>query len=407
MLAMIAATCISLGFLQKYLEKVFLSCLLSILLVCNPISLAQWQSYYNDTFMYCLIIILVISLVNTLNHDANHMIDWCLIGMCVSLMVNSKFSGVIFAGIYCIGFFVADLLLNHLNFKKVIEIFRNYFCIGVISFGIMGAATYWHNTVSHHNPFYSITGEDGISDGVLHTNVTHWFGALPHPIQTIVSIFSRCQNTTDTEPVLKIPFSFNLQEVSQSASFVDTRVAGWGFFFSGLFIIALFYLIYEIYCNRGKRLYQIVGIVDFLTLIQIVAVPGLSAARYYLHLFFIPITALVIWFISRDRNKKLTYSIGIAAMLLMFVNFAGTLYADIWRFNQSKVAYNELEQMKDVTLQANKVYISLQEPGSFEGYMFNVLDKGINNYEIIDAPSDEATLILAESTCGLYYWFEK
>ena len=39
--------------------------------------------------------------------------------------------------------------------------------------------------------------------------------------------------------------------------------------------------------------------------------------------------------------------------------------------------------------------------------MFNVLDKGINNYEIIDAPSDEATLILAESTCGLYYWFEK
>ncbi|WP_026503687.1 glycosyltransferase family 39 protein [Butyrivibrio sp. NC3005] len=408
MLAMIAAVLLVYDFVKKYLNKSFLSLIFAVLSVCNPITLAQAQSYYNDAFMYCMIIVVVLNLVKIIESKSSNNISWIMVGVSVALMINSKFSGVIFAAIYCCGFLAADIFINHLDLRKIVGILEKYICVGILTFGIVGSTTYWHNTFVHRNPFYSITGTDGISDGVLHTNVTQWFGSLPHPLQTLFSLFSKCQNTIEVEPVLKVPFTFSLAEISQSASFVDTRVAGWGIMFSGIFLVSLLYLVFMVYKNRNNRIYIIIGILSLLTLIQIVVVPGLSAARYYLHLYFIPMGALFSWmfqYVNMQGVRKRDRIISFIVIGLLVINCAGTLYADVWRYKKSSQAYSELSNMEKMS-DSRKVKICLQAPGGFHGYIFNVLDTGIKDYEIVNEPDSEAKLILAESTCGLYYWYE-
>ena len=71
---------------------------------------------------------------------------------------------------------------------------------------------------------------------------------LPKVMQVIQSIFSRTSNIgheSVDDPMLKIPFEVTADQWALGDCF-DTRIAGWGMLFSGIFIIAIIAVIFVV-----------------------------------------------------------------------------------------------------------------------------------------------------------------
>ena len=112
------------GRLSDYqLFNKYIRCLFSALVVINPITLPQSQSYYNDGMMQMLIYIALLSLINIsfFRGKENCRQDWIAMFAAIHLALNIKYSGLIFMGVYCGGFYFYWLISDFLNEKEKLK----------------------------------------------------------------------------------------------------------------------------------------------------------------------------------------------------------------------------------------------------------------------------------------------
>ena len=169
---------IAFGILFSYLyqnKKINLlaSLAISILLPFNAITVVQIFNYYVDgALMISLLLILFICIVESLGEKENQKENALILASSILLCINIKFTGLAFAGIFCLVFYIYWLIKagrkgkeEFINQFKKYTIF--YIITVVVSIGIVGYSSYMRNMIDHGNPLYPLYGEGHVDNMVV------------------------------------------------------------------------------------------------------------------------------------------------------------------------------------------------------------------------------------------------
>jgi len=261
----------------------------SLLLICNPIAIAQVLTYCVDGVLASIFLIFIVSLILAVKEK--QWMHYLLILLVVILAFGVKFTAVVYIMIL-MGAVFCWLLLNKKlkSHKKLIVSFALASILGVLT----GFNPYITNTLKEGNPFYPLMGPKSVD--ILSANTPPTFQERSTAGRFFFSLFSHTDNTSvgglqHNPPVLKVPFTLNKGDLR--TFWVDTRVAGFGPWFSGILILAIVLLAILIsQCYRDSRFKNIFFI--FITLVFTVAImPESWWARYVPQLWYIPLFLLL------------------------------------------------------------------------------------------------------------------
>lgn len=391
LLTLIATFLISFSFLHSLLQRPFVSFILSLIIVLNPVSWNQTFTFYNDGFLYLFFVLLVILSIEWLQRrDILSLLAYCF---AIIIIVNTKFTALGYAIILC-GIPLFIIIYKHWgNLKSAFS--KDYiklYLAAIVSFifavGIVGSGSYIKNFIDHKHPFYPLAG-DGKVDIITH-NTPDAFKKLSTFEQFYISLFSKTSNDRKNVPEKKLPFSITKEEIEASIK-VDTRLAGFGPLFSTVIILILFILImnYRMFIDK-KNIYY--GIVLSILLISVIINPEPWWARYIPQFWLIPIVMLLVIIVNYfNRNKWIIY-------FTLTVFLLNSLIISSYSIKNTIENQNNIEEQLAVL----KKYSEEEEVAvHFDAFLSNrnrLEEKGIRYKEISDVKEYMYAINLVAST---------
>lgn len=362
------------------------ACIFSLFSALTPIVFTQLLTFYVDgvlaSCLTCVCFLLLI--ISDEKNDLPTLLKYGCLALVISIIANIKFTGLAYAGAFSIAFYlfwiVRDVLKKKFCLKKLICVTSFFATVVIFSVGVIGFSSYVRNQVDHNNFLYPLMGEGKVD--IMTDNQPDSFAHRSTLGKLFLSTFGRVSNVVKDEPTLKIPFTSIDTETHHYCS--DTRISGFGVYFSGLFVISCVVLMYVLplllYKDREKFALSVV----ILTVI-VVLLLGISDswwARYSPHMYFIPLIAI---FLLIDSHKAVADSLmknlmrigGIAVTVIIALNI-GTYF---WTYaNHFDVTRDEIREGLETTEselfgKSIDVYIVNRY---YVGALYNLRDMGID-----------------------------
>ncbi len=403
------------GQVVPLLEKVGINKILvyvfSVLIVFNPISNVQIFTYYVDGFLFSLTVALMISLIELVREASDNKINvYLFIMSCMIVLGNIKFTGLMYGGILCVIYYVYYFVVQYRGKKRIAIKEGGYFVgVAVVTIGVAGAPTYVQNFIEHGHPFYPLMGEGAVD--IMGLNSPGGF--LDHSIiyKLFYSIFGRIDNFCimmggdKLLPELKLPFTFNMEELSRFGDIApDSRISGMGIFFSGLIICSTILGVFYIVKNRKvlKSVMPLIIINVAFTIFMMIILSESWWARYvpFMYVFMIAGFIITARFASRGIIKGI-YGI---LIIVLAVNNA-MFFANLRNFySGSKEIRDTVSSLQDKTIKVTRV--------DYPGCLYLLEDTHINYSidESLIAQSDDVSSLAQQDDNkttageqGIYY----
>ena len=369
--------------LYELTKKKIISIIISGICIFNPVSLSQVISLYIDGSLGILLFIVILEMLILIKKERNNEFNF-IMGSSLLLIINIKFTGLAYAGVFCLGYYIYYVIKSIR--KKEYKVLKNttlYFvAIVLTSFLIVGSNSYIKNTLTNGHPFYPLMGKNKVD---IMTYLQPASFQKMSPIQkNYYAIFSKTADIgmyNNGEPTLKIPFTFDEYELSQYG--YDTRIGGYGIFFSGIFIISIIIIVISIIKLLIKKEYDNL-ILLFIPLITIILLLFFLSdgwwARYAPYLYLTVIISLIM--LSNYKNKVLKILLGLFVILIYsnsFISFRQLVHKDM---PKSGMTRNTLKELHGSNLD---IYLGSDR---FTGILFNLEDHHIE-YKIITSKTNE------------------
>ena len=387
MLLIYITFCFSLSFFYKK-TNIFFSFIISFLLAINPVSTTQAFSNYVDGAMGLLIYIIIISLINLSAYiekeedKKDTKKNWLILAMAIIICINLKFTGLVYAGMFCISFFLLWLYRAYKNgclMKKMRNYLIYYLIVVGTSIFVVGYSSYITNTISHHNPLYPLVGKDKVDIMTNNSPVTF---PERNPIDKFFTSMYAIpanykSNSSKETPKLRIPFKTNKEEI-QLFNCPDLRISGFGVFFSGIFTISVIVIIcYLVKFYIKKEFTKGNYILAFLIVSLILAIitDGSWWARYSPYVYLLPILASYLLVLDKKIFKNLLCT---ALIILLAINNYFILKVTVDTYIDYYKAINpSMIKMKKISDKKGSVDVAFREP-TFTSQLYNMQDKNIN-----------------------------
>ncbi len=389
LISMAACLCISAPLIRDALKLSRLASGLCVFFaVVNPVTVTQVICMYNDGFVFQILTIVAVCLAYMAFCDEGryaYICKWAAF-MAICLAVNVKTSALIHCAILWLFYYFARLAigykqrLDHTLMKKrniAMVWYWAAWCICAVL--VVGSITYVVNWYRYGSPVAGMLGETSIN-----TMITDEMGlnilALPSFVQFFIALFSPSENITFTAIRLKLPFTFSLTELAASAE--DTRMGGWGFLYSGIFLISLVVIIITLIRlkrNRSKY-YGLLLISLIVVFVPVFIVPYLWWGRYYCQLFWISSIALCCLFAPNKKEgmgRRIgSILLGIAMCGLLTLNMLPQYNRILERIEDSASQTQAVKSLKVLS----QIY-DLDVSGMvFPGSLYNLRDGGLEGY---------------------------
>ena len=369
-LAMISILLISLSyFINK--TNLFLSIIISLLLSINPITLMQMFTYYNDMLIYSFIIILILCMQNIIENK-NVKINYLLLFLSICILINIKFTGLAYAGFMMIIYYTYIITKKQLREKNIKSMTILGIASVLVGICLIGSSTYVKNYLDHGHPLYPLFGEN--KRDIMTLNQPLIFSDLNRIEKFIYANFSKSQNLTALQqenPTLKIPFTFTEDELYQLL-IPDLRIGGFGVLFGGILLISFVIIAIGLYFLyfKNKKLFAQIGIIIGTIILLILILDESWWARYMPQLYIIPIIAVIILYIFKERKINLILLSFISIMLILNTVLI-IKYNTLENVQKFKNLNTELETLKNDNCLL--VYTT-----DFGGAVFNIYDLNKN-----------------------------
>jgi hypothetical protein len=304
------------------------------LAAANPIALAQVFTRMNDGVLAsCLLII--VSLAALAVSQRNRAALLAIIPVMI-LALNLKFSAIPILVAICLFICLAAFALR--GMKQAVMAASYLAGIGILGVFVIGYAPYTNNLLNFGHPFYPIMGAEGAYD-IMTLNTPQVIESHNSISAFWVSLFSETHQGYGTYPSLKIPFTVSLAEI-RAAGGVDTRIAGFGPLFSGVFLLAFtLALISGVrgWNNKKVRGFLIAGAGLF---VLALVFPENWWSRYVPQLWLVPISVSIACFLLPEKRIRIA---AFALVGLMSLN------AGLVLFSSSYLGFNRhLDAMRQV-----------------------------------------------------------
>jgi hypothetical protein len=313
--------------------------LISTLLACNPIVFNQLISYYVDGALASVLLYLLVTGILIIKKPEPRY--FLLLAAVVILLINIKFTAFLYLGLYIGGMLV--YLVFYKRKSAYTRLFYTVLIAGLIAV-LAGFNPYITNTMRFGHPFYPLMGEHKVD--IIHAiNLPVGFEDKGGTERFFITAFGRTDNIypqSKFEPEFKIPFTFNKIDIS-NAGVVDTRIGGFGPWYSGILILSLV-LLFILYFRAGSTLFfKRIVLLSLLIILSIILMPESWWARYIPQFWFLPVCwLLAAEVLLADRYRRLKQLIYIAMIGNLVFCSGGLLFNMIVT---SKINY-QLAQLK-------------------------------------------------------------
>lgn len=324
-IAVFGAFLYSVSVLAKFIHPLPAT-IISLFASFSPVVGAQIATYYVDGLLSCALLVAFCAIVDR-EFYRRQLVDsspseisslkramfarsYILAGALLA-MASIKLTGIAYAGFIGLGYLV--YLLWFYPFKEA----KPLIVLGLITGSLIiacNANPLLTNLANGKHFGYPLLGKDKID--IIIGQQPKVFDELNSGTKLLYSLFSRTQNcTAQCTPQLKAPFS----RLHDEAPNVDTRIAGFGAYFSGAVLLsALMVVLFA----QGFRRKEILGLLVLVTGSFLIN-PESWWARYVPQMYFVPLLVLVAsYYLSKPPLSSL---LRIALLLTITINTA--LYA--------------------------------------------------------------------------------
>ena len=303
----------------------FKSIIISLLVALNPVAIYQSLSFYVDGQLASLISCIFALMLLLYFHP--YWLTRLSLLMCLILLINLKFTGLIYTLIFGILFSAFFYSVNKNFAKNIIKLYLAGILFGVL---LVGYNPYIINSLAYANPFYPIFSHD-----IIHGNRPANFDNLNRFESFFYSILSTSANPLKSNRAyLKIPFSISLNEIKAFGA-ADVRTGGFGPFFGGVFLLAYISLILSMAYKLIPAKEAIV--VAVILSISVFAISEPWWARFVPQLWLIPIISIILLL----YNEKFLVSkiIGWSLVIILSINILliGTFYVVVNAYRTIKI----------------------------------------------------------------------
>lgn len=374
-LGMFSAFGLTCGYLKSCGKKAFIVVLMSLAAAMNPVALAQVDTFYNDGYLHLMLYIVVISLI--MNVDPRHTISSktsaSLIASVMIVCANIKFTGLLYGGIYCIAYFIYYCVRsiragNQDCLRKCTFRCALFALLAVVSIGLAGAPTYVTNLIHHHTLTYPLTGDE--PEDIMTENSP--FTEENRVKNLLISTFSETCDITyrsSSTPQLKVPFTCDKSELTYMGG-VDTRIGGFGIFFSGMLSLSIIVIFTEFWKTKRKtekdRTFWTMNLIVILFLC--VLIKESWWARYAPYLYFLFLIGL---YFSFDIKWKIVGRFIVPIFSAVAILNSGLQLMDIPNTAEKTETAHKLFSALG---KQDTVYLYSQRPGVY----FNLGDYGVH-----------------------------
>lgn len=385
-------------------NKTFFCIVFATFCAAHPIAINQMFTFYVDGLLASCLTILLLCLF-CMSSTAFWKECKCLTAslFCVILLAcNLKFTALGMVAVFCAAFYIVWVVRAFLkerstekqSFKSDILKLTGFYVVAVCcAVFLVGAGSYLKNYIAGGHPFYPIMGKQAtISEDTMMA------GYLPDEVEPLgnfskwtLVFLSRTQGGRGDIPIqLKIPFTFHKSELIVNA--IDTERAGFGFWFSGLFIVGMVISIAGAIQlgKNGEGLKAIEISVCLACCVLLVGIVSASwLARYSPYLYLPVQIAGGLLFFYRGKTLK--------GVCLVFISLALINCATLARYPLLEIKWSG---------SLHQTFASMREEGTvqivnstFPGVLFDLQDEDVC-YEIVESLDHEEGRI---SQWGMVY----
>ena len=376
-ITIIATMFICFSFLKSKM-KLDYAIVLSMLMALNPVMLCQMNSYYNDSlngnFLFILVIVLTLICKKDKNISSKQNLFLYFMSLCI--LINIKFTGFVFAGIYSMFYYIYIISNKELRKSNLKVVTITAVCSLIVGLGIIGLSTYPKNMIDHGHPFYPLYGKNKVD--IMYSNTPKGFHSINYLKRFVFSNFSKSFNSGDWGGKgyeLKLPFTFEASEINMFI-YPDVRVAGYGVLFGGILLLAIGEGIYALVCfTKTKKKETILYLLPIMaTGFTIVALKENWWARYLPQLFFMPFIVTLMLSCLSSKKSRLFLGVTICVIFFNFWLILNPVFKGI--SVQKKLIDQEFEVLKNAK---GKVLVYTE---TFDGSLFDLKDH-YSNIEVV------------------------
>lgn len=363
---------IHVGLKLRYIN-LFSIVILSILAAFSPIVLVQISTYYVDGLLGSVLLIVFLSILDLEIKESK--IKYLIFILSMLLASSIKLTGLGYCGFIGIVYLIYKILTS-LKSAKYLALSGAIIAILVILNNFNPLFT---NMLEGKHPGYPLMGDNKVD--IITKQQPKNFNGLSSSEKLFLSLFSKTQNISrDKESTLKVPFFKASGEKYMS---VDTRVAGFGFYFSGVIVLcAILMLLYH------KQILKKPYILMFLLILGSVLINKEAWwARYVPQMYFLPFIFILATY---SFMPKLSY-LRIFMIFLLAIN----LYAPFKNAKDSAVSYsnNVNNLIKNISMHSNEKTIYFTGWRMDKSFAIKLQERGIKTH-MVDVSDEEMKTIL-------------
>lgn len=355
--------------LRKLKFTKFLSSIIALLIVLQPVYLIQMLTFMEDGFGYELLVIAAVS-VTIMGFSKKDY--WAIITFILAelFLITTKYShlpvSLILGGLF--GLIIINRLLNHDYLINKVTV--SFFGLFVFSSLIFFSLPYLRNQFLHNAMFYP-TNIPELMGSVRYNNVPNNLQDSNKFTLLFYGIFSKAQSRESGDPRsesnvahLKLPFIFTSAEISDSAELYNNRVGGAGPLFSGIVLLAVMLTIFLYFkMETVKQRYAIYSSLFGLLIIILLSLvaPTPNLLRYTNQLQLIPFALIIpiYAYFHKFYIKVFCYIIIILSALNVFFFSTSVATKTLAENNQINAQLDEMRNSKkEYQVRAQQFYSS-------------------------------------------------
>ena len=384
---------ILMNYFRRFKFKNSQSIILAFITVFSPVVLSQFFSFYIDGnlaitfYLYIATVSLITFELVKLKTISGDLLFNFFFSICI--LANLKLTGILLiaAGILPLAGYLTILFI-----QKKIKVFDYWKLFGTTLFSILfailviGGTSYVKNTFTMHNPFYPLLG-DNRSD-IITTMQPAELMEKNQIEKLLISVFSKSDNVqlySWKALEYKLPLTWSNEEID-NLNITDTRIGGFGIFYSFIFIMSLITIIsYLINVYKVKKesgtdaaLYKIIISCILVSILIYLVLPTENWwARYAPNIYLLTPLAAAIMFSKINQTPKSSFvKVGLVVFIItIFLNQLPFIYFRAITPEGNKIVKTELLEAKEYVEKNPEAKVIINN--HYMGVFYNLLDSGI------------------------------
>lgn len=301
---------LSVSIFSKFLSNKWELIFFSILFSFDPINLNTFFSFTIDGQLASVIKILILFLLHfELSKSRLSLVALALI---IIYAINLKFNAAAFVVFVFVAYLLFKLFTKNFNWKNKLWPFA--IATGVLATAVIGFNPYAHNVIKFDHLFYpnfTANQEDEMGADYLPSN----FQGQSNLTKFSKSLFAKTSfsKSFNKHADLKIPFSFNIQELQTYAG-TGVMLGGMGPLFSGIYILSFIGLL--VLMKKSSVVYKRIIIYGVVFLFATILINPMSWwFRFVPQLWLFPCLILIFCCLLNDKSTSLLKNLLFVAMI--------------------------------------------------------------------------------------------